>query len=388
MEHYRYLTADNVHNGYQFLDDAVIKVEANGRIVAVLSEAECAGEHVERFAGILCPGFVNVHCHLELSHLFGQIAEDTGLVGFVKQIPTTRDKFTTEDKIQAAQNAMQQMYDNGIVAVGDISNTAETLELKQSFPMHTVTFVEAMGFVPQGAPARFAYSKGVLDQFRLANNTQDYTMEAYVVPHAPYSVCTDLFQLINAEDEDSIVSMHNQESAAELQYFKDKTGDVTKLFSFLGINDNYFEPKNEISVAYALKNFGAQHPVILVHNTFTDVASIAYLKELEHAVYFCLCPNANWFIERTLPNIPLLMESGFPICLGTDSLASNYQLNIYEEVKRIQAHFSYIPLEDMLTWATSNGAKALGLSELIGTFECGKTPGINLIKGSDLERVM
>jgi len=388
MPNYRYLTADKVHNGFQFVEDTIIKVDESGHIVELLSSAVCENENVERFEGVLCPGFVNAHCHLELSHLFGQIPEATGLVGFVKQIPASRNQFSEADKSNASQKAMQEMYDNGIVAVGDIANTAETLALKQTFPMHTVTFVEAMGFVPQGASARFAYSKGILERFQLAENLQGYTLNAYVVPHAPYSVCTDLFQLINAEDEDSIVSMHSQESAAELQYFKDKTGAICDLYEFLGINDSYFEPNGVSSVSYALSGFQGNQSMILVHNTFTDEATLTYLNSLQRKIFFCLCPNANWFIERTLPNIPLLMESGIPICLGTDSLASNYQLDIIKEMERIQQHYATISIEEMLVWATSNGAKALGLGEKIGSFEVGKCPGINLLKSEKIIKLV
>ena len=96
--------------------------------------------------------------------------------------------------------------------------------------------------------------------------------------------------------------------------------------------------------------------------------------------FWCLCPNANQYIEQTMPPIELLRTGAANIIVGTDSYASNWSLNILDELKTIQQHHPQIPLEEMLGWATINGARALQMEKHLGSFETGKKPGIVLIE--------
>jgi cytosine/adenosine deaminase-related metal-dependent hydrolase len=108
-----------------------------------------------------------------------------------------------------------------------------------------------------------------------------------------------------------------------------------------------------------------------------------YMRTGEIEITLCLCPKANLYIENRLPNIPLFVNEGMKLTLGTDSLASNDSLSILEEMKTISKHFPQISFETMLNWATKNGAELLGMEKEIGTIEKEKTPGLNLIKGMD-----
>jgi cytosine/adenosine deaminase-related metal-dependent hydrolase len=100
-------------------------------------------------------------------------------------------------------------------------------------------------------------------------------------------------------------------------------------------------------------------------------------------VHWCFCPNANLYIEGRLPKINLFIDQGYDIMLGTDSLASNAGLSILSEMQTIQNHFPAINLNHMLTWATLNGAKFLGIDSTIGSITVGKKPGLNLITETD-----
>jgi cytosine/adenosine deaminase-related metal-dependent hydrolase len=115
------------------------------------------------------------------------------------------------------------------------------------------------------------------------------------------------------------------------------------------------------------------------------VKDIEFIKlstsNLQLSTFFCLCPNANLYIINTLPDVNMLVENDCMIVLGTDSLASNHQLSIVEEIKTLHQNFPAIPLELMLQWATINGAKALQMEGRLGSFEKGKQPGIVLIEG-------
>jgi cytosine/adenosine deaminase-related metal-dependent hydrolase len=119
---------------------------------------------------------------------------------------------------------------------------------------------------------------------------------------------------------------------------------------------------------------------IWVHNSFTSESDIKAVQGTNTDAYWCLCPSANQYIENTMPPVQLLREQHANILVGTDSYASNWSLNMLDELKRIQSHNSQIPIAEMLTWITSNGARALQMEDKLGSIEIGKKPGLVLIE--------
>jgi cytosine/adenosine deaminase-related metal-dependent hydrolase len=115
---------------------------------------------------------------------------------------------------------------------------------------------------------------------------------------------------------------------------------------------------------------------LFVHNTYTTAKEVAAAQQHCANTYWCLCPNANIYIENRLPDITMLIAANASICIGTDSLASNHQLSILSELHTIRAHYPDINWEILLKWGTIGGAKALQMEETIGTIEPGKQPGI------------
>jgi len=128
---------------------------------------------------------------------------------------------------------------------------------------------------------------------------------------------------------------------------------------------------------------------IWVHNSFTSESDIKAVQATNTDAYWCLCPSANQYIENTMPPVQLLREQHANIIIGTDSYASNWSLNMLDELKRIQTHNAQIPLAEMLTWITSNGARALQMEDKLGSIEIGKKPGLVLIENlSDLHQLI
>jgi cytosine/adenosine deaminase-related metal-dependent hydrolase len=142
--------------------------------------------------------------------------------------------------------------------------------------------------------------------------------------------------------------------------------------------------KNHVEVV--LEEITKSGNLILVHNTFVDKNTIRMIKEREN-IFWCLCPNSNIHIENKIPPLNLLIKEGCEIVIGTDSLASNVNLSILEELKTLQFNFPEIPIEDLVSWATMNGAKALGEEEQFGKIEAGKKPGILLLQNVDLQNM-
>ncbi|GGH14730.1 amidohydrolase family protein [Pedobacter zeae] len=353
------------------IKNGVVAVNATGEIQQVLTAGKAKNPDVVYLKGAIVPGFINTHCHLELSHMLGQIPEHTGLVAFVQSIIKNRQ--ADADQIKAAmQTADQKMFDNGIMAVGDISNQLSSKEIKENSKIHYHTFIEAMGFNPARAGAIMDDAKRIRQDFK--------PLSASIVPHAPYSVSPELFELIRkeAEKDNAIISVHNQETENENAFFKNKTGGFLELYRFLGLDITFFEPTNKTSLQSWLPYIKAQK-TLLVHNTVSNQADIAFAKEHHTNLYWCLCPQANLYIENALPDVDLLMGENVKITLGTDSLASNHQLNILSEMLTLQK-YKQVPFEKLLTWATVNGAEFLALDKQLGTIQVGKRPGLNLIQ--------
>lgn len=383
---YRKFQADHLFTGYEWLsNDSVLITSAEGEIVDIVP-AETAGEGVSRFTGILSPGFVNCHCHLELSHMKGIIPEKTGMVDFLVRVIQQRG-FDADIIKKAIEDAENSMLQNGIVAVGDICNTLNTVEQKKAGRLLYHNFIETMGFIEGTALQRFEASRTVYDQFaRLYRNPADSNS---IVPHAPYSVSAALFQLITRFPGNHLLTIHSQESAAERLFIEKGAGDFHRLYQALGIDISFYKPTEQRSLAAWLPNFLPTQSLILVHNTNTDKTDLEYIAHWQLPIanlYFCVCPNANEYIGNPLPDIDLLRSYKAAIVVGTDSLASNRQLSILAELQTLRHHYPHIEIKELLQWATLNGAKALELDDVIGSFEMGKKPGVLVVK-EDLSKV-
>ena len=375
---YRKFKADNLFTGYEMLDeDFVLITEEDGTVENILPSAE-AGENIEIFKGIISPGFINCHCHLELSHMKNLIPEKTGMIDFLLTVIKQRN-FLPEIIQEAIINTEQQMLQSGIVGVGDICNTADTLAQKKQGNLYYHNFIEVTGFVEASASARFESSLEVFKKF-----AQQYSLPIEsnsIVPHAPYSVSKKLFELITNFPGNHLLTIHNQESDAENDFLESGTGDFLRLYQSLGIDISFFQPTKKRSLESYLPYFKKNQSLILVHNVFTNEEDFEIVnKEKTVNLHFCLCPNANKYINETLPDVDLLIKNNCSIVIGTDSLASNHQLNILQELKTLQKNFPHLETKDLLKWSTINGAYALQLDSLTGSFEKGKQPGIVLIE--------
>ncbi len=367
--------------------------DAAGVIVDIIDEKE-SGDDIEKLKGILCPGFINAHCHLELSHMKGLIPKYTGLVNFILKVVNERH-FEEHEIVASIEAAENDMLQNGIVAVGDICNNVLTIPQKNKGRLQYHNFIETAGFIPAFAKDRFDKSLEILNEYRTThrvlrtNNEQRSTL----TPHAPYSVSPELFALINELPGNNLLTIHNQETAAENEFMEKGTGDFLRLYQQMGIDISFFKPAGKTSLQTWLPHFTKEQSIILVHNVCTSAADLSFVKRTtnnphgsadgQHATFLCLCPNANLYISNTLPDVKMLMQETGNIVLGTDSLASNDGLSILAEMKTLQENFKGLHLETLLKWATSNGSKALQMDSSLGSFEKGKQPGIVLIEGTE-----
>ncbi|HEY4108332.1 amidohydrolase family protein [Puia sp.] len=373
---YRKFKADYLFTGEGFAAaDSVLVTTDEGRVQDVVPAA-AAGDGVLYSPGILCPGFVNCHCHLELSHLRGVIPEGTGLVEFLGTVIRGRGAglaVDTGDQAERIRSAIaageREMLDNGIVAVGDICNTADTLEQKRPGRLRYYNFIETAGFIEGGAPMRFDHSLRVSGELGTGS----------IVPHAPYSVSPALFRLIAGQAKGGIQTIHNQEDEEEDRFLFSGDGSFLRLYAALGLDISFFRGTGKRSLESWLGYFDRRQPLIAVHNVATREEDLRIAAG--YALSFCLCPNANLYIGGRLPDVGLLVRSGCFIVVGTDSLASNHGLSVLEELKTLERAFPELDTASLLRWATMNGAAALGMEAELGSFAPGKQPGVILIEG-------
>ena len=368
------VNADPIKNGIVTVDDA-------GKIISVTdqnSSLEYGG--VEQLSGIICPGFINTHCHLELSHLKDKLEQHTGLVNFIINLQNIR----AADPgviVEASYRADEEMYQNGIVAVGDISNTNASIGVKMVSKLYYHSFIEAFGFLPARAQETFTKILDLLNEFK--------PLSSSITPHAPYSVSKELFKLIKnyCDSRENLISIHNQECDDENKFYRYKQGSFVDLYKTLGIDIAHFRPLARNSIQSVIPLLSNKQEILMVHNTCTNLKDIYFIKRFDRRIHWCFCPNANLHIENKLPKVELFVGQGDNITLGTDSLASNNSLCILSEMRTLQQRIPSLSTEMLLQWATLNGAKFLGIADEKGSIEPGKTPGLNLITGLDGLRI-
>ena len=370
----RKITGELIFDGSGFLKEKVLIVTENG-VVEDIVNIKNAGSDIEKYEGIISPGFINCHCHLELSHMKGRIPEKTGLVDFVFKVVTERHH-SEEEILDAISKAEEEMLQGGIVAVGDICNNELTLNQKKKNRLKYYNFIEASGWLPQISELRF---KRALD---LYTKYSELNQPVTIVPHAPYSVSDDLWKKIQPYFKGKVVSIHNQETKHEDDFFKWGKGDFIRMYALMKLDNSHHKPTGRTSLqSYYNKLRPASH-ALLVHNTFTSTDDIRFVKnEAEGPItFYCVCINANLYIENALLPLNKFRKLTDNIVLGTDSLASNHSLSIMDEIVSLKKHFNDVKDEELLRWGTINGARALKVDDQFGSFEKGKRPGVVEIK--------
>ncbi len=357
------------------IKNGIVTVDDFGKIMAI--EGESVNSYnsifkIEKLDGVLCPGFVNTHCHVELSHLKDIITPQKGLVNFIKEVQSRRE-IDEGSIVAAAVEADEEMYRNGIVAVGDISNSSVTVDLKKKSKIYYHNFIEVFGFVPLKAKDIFNDALALCEKFKPLSHS--------ITAHAPYSVSKELFKYIGQlpQEHSNLVSIHNQETEEENKLYRYKSGGFIDLYEYLKIDIDFFKPQARNSLQSIIPLLTKKQNILLVHNTYTNLKDIYFTKRFDRKINWCFCPNANLYIEARLPKLEFFVDKGFNITLGTDSLASNKKLCILNEMLALQQHFKDLNLATMLPWATLNGAKFLGIEADKGSIQVGKTPGLNLI---------
>ena len=356
-----------IRNGYVEYDD-------KGTVTAI---GECGDpEKEEHFVkGAVVPGFVNAHCHLELSYLWKSFRKGTGMAGFIDQINAMRDSKSLEEKLHDIRHWMNIMWDRGVSAMADISNCSDTFAVKRDSPMYTRTFLEVFGTEPEDCGT-------VMESvMKLKAEAERCGLDAAPTPHSCYTMSPELVTAASAEGlKSGFLSYHSEETEEEEDMIKYGRGAMWENRKAAGMSVPPVTGKS--SLLYFIDRLEKVHPapfdehILLVHEVCMDQEGIDAVKETLRHPFVALCPLSNIFIQNTLPPVPLMRRNGLKITVGTDSLSSNDDLDMVRELYCLQSAFHEIGLGEMLVWASRNGAEFLAKDNQYGTLETGKRPGL------------
>ncbi len=326
--------------------------------------------------GIIVPGFINSHCHLELSSYRGLVEPATGLPGFIGSIRRLRETHTS-DAEAAALKYDSLMHSEGIVACADICNGTDSFSAKSQSTIDYLSLIEVFGVNHEAAGRRFGEALAV------AQTATRLSLKHNIVPHSAYAISLQLLKMIKEYKNGSpVTSIHFMESDAEAELLNENRGKLLESYRNSGIDTgNMSLPPSHTNAV--IDHITPDGNLILVHNTFADEATVDAVSSRGN-LFWCLCPNSNIHITGRIPPAAMLREKGCTIVLGTDSLASNDRLSILAEMITLQAAFPEIPLGEIVAWATINGARAIGTEHKYGSVEPGKKPGLLLIENCDL----
>ena len=368
------------------LERPLVVTDDDGKILSVsqYSQEELSGADYRK--GILIPGMVNAHCHIELSHLKGVFRQATGMSGFINQINALRESVDEKGRLAAMEAEFGSFFRQGIVAVSDISNCNESFHLKKAYrdKVYYRTFVELFGTEKEEA-------KGILEGGqRIADQATAMGLDASVTPHSCYTMSPKLLEITAKRGlESGIISYHSQESQEEEDMIMKGSGALADNYRERGLSTP--PVTGTTALEYFIDRIAEKEKVKgrinLVHNVVISQRSIDRALEALENPFFSICPLSNIFIHRQLPPIDLMRRNGLRICLGTDSLSSNLILDMVREMECLQENFPHLELGEILSWACTNGALLLGKEDTIGSLTEGKTPGIVLLENEEGYRI-
>ena len=331
------------------------------------------GGEVEDLGNVaVLPGLVNAHTHLELSWMRGRVAPDTSMPAWAARLMALRRTVSAEPP-DPIVDAIVEVRASGTCLVGDVTNTFATFDPLLDSELSAALFRELLGF---SAPDADALVRQVSDQ--IADLTPIAWLRPSIVPHAPYSVSPALMRAIGQWSQGKPLSIHLGESQQEVQFLKDGTGEWRALLESLGVWNPTWTPPACGPVDYLDRLGMVDRHLLAVHGvTFSD-AELSRLAAAGSTVV--TCPRSNRWTGAGVPPIERFYASGVRVAVGTDSLASVDDLNLFAELAEVRRLAPGVPASRILETATLAGSQALGFDSELGSIEPGKRAQLLVVR--------
>ncbi|KAB2880991.1 amidohydrolase family protein [bacterium] len=361
------ITSSKIKNGAVVIDDYDRILDFGSRQDILKKYSDKNIQVAESKNSIIMPGLVNAHTHLELSMMKGVIPRGLNFSDWVFEAITKRFQFNEATISADCEKQIKALEDCGTVGVGDIANhSATSLPLLEKSSLYAAVFNEITGFSSAVAQNRFREFVSKIPE------TPDNKIRQALAPHAPYSVSPELFKLTAEYNGDSKIStVHLAESNDEIEFLLSGSGSMKEMIQKIGRWDDNWKAPKTTPVSYLKKLGILNSKLLIVHAVHVTDDDIELLRS--HSVHICSCPRSNVQINvgGTAP-IEKYLDAGLNVCLGTDSLASNDDLNLWNEMTFFKSIHPKIQDSIILQMATINGARALGFDQHIGSIENGK----------------
>lgn len=323
---------------------------------------------------VLMPALFNCHTHLELSYLAGlgqNPPPELNIVSWIKSLLEQRQKGCTLEKMQmAAWQALALLYGGGCHGVVDIGNLPESNNLGDNFKVHIQFFLELLGLTEEKSAAALDMVSSLAHQDELA-----------FTAHAPYSTSATLIKTLKekARQKNRLFPIHVAESIEEVEFLKTGLGSLRDFLEERDAWDGSFAATGQSPVAYLASLGVLDEKTLCIHCVHCDDEDIAILHE--HKVPVCICPGSNHFLGVGKAPVPDLLKKGVKLVLGTDSLASNPNFSLWEEMRLLSQDHPEIDPGDIIRMATLNGAKLMGLADEHGSLNPGCTARFLVVSG-------
>ena len=377
---FRALHADHVILGDQDpIADAAVVLAPDGTVQEVGPAGEVLPRHAgvpcDRVRGVLFPGLVNAHGHLELSVLRGQIPGGAGFVPWAEKLIDTRSEILPEDQAAAIERAVADLVAFGTAAIGEVTNSLAAVESLVRAKIAGSIFHEIFGL------SRAAVMDRATELGERAAGWQTVDLRYAPAPHTLYTTHPDAVRVLvdHARARGLVTSLHLSEHPSERSALEDGAGPIPAWLSArlnLLREDLVWPRLSPIAFADALGALGPH--VVAVH--LTDARPVELDLVALRGSPVVLCPRSNLHIEGKYPPLLAMRKAGIEAALGTDSLASNASLDVLAEARALSDRFSSVPPRELLRMATWNGARALQRTDL-GRIARGARPGILAVEG-------
>ena len=314
----------------------------------------------------LLPALVNGHAHLDLSALAGQVQPKGSMAEWIRSLLATREQYAEEHLEEARGLALDSLRTFGTGIVGDINSSGIFSREQANDVVITQTFVEIFGLHTQSLEGAIDHLPPAVRKV-LADNQGSVSLAA----HAPYTTSATLLRKVKewGTARAKIISIHAAESEEEILFLRSGQGPLRDLLAERGHEPDRWEIPGCSTITYLDRLGFLDSRTLCVHAVQLSEEEVQILQRSGAGV--CLCPRSNLFIGHGLPPVKQLLEAHISCSIGTDSLASNADLNLFEEMAVLMEECSISP-DAVLAMATLNGARNLGMASRYGSLEKGK----------------
>lgn len=352
-----------LHNGAIAVNsEMILKVGPQEEVLSLFKDAD-----IVELSGVVIPGLVNAHTHLELSYLSNIPRPGVGesMVDWIEELLDERfsNRYSDEFIVEAMNAVVKHQQKDGVVLVGDIYNISDLRAHVDTDMVDCVSLYELL------APNRQRTSESI----GMLNSIPD---DIAVTPHAIYSTTAQLITTLKERCAElgHVYSIHLAETQGEIDLIKNQEGVFKSFLEKRNSWDGTLIPEGDFTgcVDYLEKLGVLDHNTLLVHCVHVSNSELQCIAEAGSKI--CICPGSNIFLRSGLPSLYAMLENDLLPAIGTDSSASNTSLSLWEEMKIIRTQYPEVSSATVLKMATLGGAKALGKGENYGSLSAGKKP--------------